>query len=154
MKTKHIFVPALDVSELLPFTIKKTKKLSDSLKEQEHARKELEKFIDKLEKSYKEKIWYMGMDVIAGKTYERFIFEKGGFFEIMIEAPIAMNAHFVHEKQANKFRDSLQKALRQIMPKNNISEMFINSIQVGTEEEESLTYKTWSNIKEIRNREK
>lgn len=152
MKTKHIFVPALDVSELLPFTIRKTKKLSESLKEQERARKELEKFVDKLEKNYKEKIWYMGMDVITGKTYERFIFDKGGFFEIMIEAPLAMNAHFVHERQAKKFNEALKKTLKQIMPKTSVSDLFINSIEVGSEEEESLTYKTWANIKEIRNR--
>ncbi|MBI2670832.1 hypothetical protein HYX18_02555 [Candidatus Woesearchaeota archaeon] len=152
MKTKHIFVPALDVSELLPFTKRKTKKLSESLKEQERARKELEKFVDKLEKNYKEKIWYMGMDVITGKTYERFIFDKGGFFEIMIEAPLAMNAHFVHERQAKKFNEALKKTLKQIMPKTSVSDLFINSIEVGSEEEESLTYKTWANIKEIRNR--
>lgn len=152
MKTKHIFVPALDVSEILPFVIRKTKNLGQNLKEQERARKELEKFIDRLERNYKEKIWYMGMDVITGKTYERFIFDKGGFFEIMIEVPLAMNAHFVHDNQANKFCDALKKTLKQVMQKNKISELFINSIEVGSEEEESLTYKTWSNIKEIRNR--
>ncbi len=154
MKTKHIFVPALDVSELLPFTIKKTKNLSQSLDEQERARKELERFIDKLEKNYREKVWYMGMDVITGKTYERFIFDKGGFFEIMIEAPLAMNAHFVHQKQATKFMDALKKTLKQIMPKNSVTDLFVNSVEVGNEEDESLTYKTWSNIKEIRNKRK
>ena len=154
MKTKHIFVPALDVSELLPFSIKKSTKLSLIMKEQERASKELEKFIDKLQKNYMEAVWYMGMDVIVGKTYERFIFEKGGFFEIIIESPIAMNAHFVHEKQARKFKDALKKTLKQVMPKNEVSEMFINSIEIGNEESESLTYKTWSDIKEIRNKRK
>jgi hypothetical protein len=96
----------------------------------------------------------MGMDVITGKTYERFIFERGGFFEIMIEAPLAMNAHFVHEKQAAKFIGALKKTLKQIMPKNGVTDLFINSIEVGSEEDESLTYKTWSNIKEIRNKRK
>lgn len=96
----------------------------------------------------------MGMDVITGKTYERFIFEKGGFFEIMTEAPLAMNAHFVHERQAAKFKEAMKKTFKQIMPKNGVTELFINSIETGNEEDESLTYKTWTDIKEIRNKRK
>lgn len=151
MKTRHFFVPVLDVSEVLPFCIKHQKELSDSMKEHERAIRELEKFVSKLEKNYNEKIWYMGMDVIMGRTYERFIFDKGGFFEIMIEAPIAMNAHFVHEQQAKKFREALVKTLRQSMARSDLTEMFVNSIQIGNEEEENLSYKTWNNLKEIRN---
>ena len=154
MKTKHIFVPALDVSELLPFTVKKTVKLNDTLKEQERARKELEKFIEKLQKNYKEAIWYMGMDVIMGKVYERFIFDKGGFFEIMTGNPIAMNAHFVHDNQAKKFKESLKKTLKQIMPNSEVSELFIDSIDIGSEEEENINYETWTNLKDIRENKK
>ena len=53
MKTKHIFVPILDVGDVLPFIVKKTKKLSENIKEQERAKEELVKFIDKLEKTIK-----------------------------------------------------------------------------------------------------
>jgi hypothetical protein len=151
MKTKHIFVPVLDVGEVLPFVIRKTKTLKDSMEEQERAKKELVKFIDKLEKNFKESIYYMGMDIIAGKSYERFIFQKGGFFEIMVESPLAMNAHFVHEKRANNFSKSLKKTLRQIIPRNEIVNMFINSIEVQTEQDQGLTYEKWDKMKKIRN---
>jgi len=53
-----------------------------------------------------------GMDVVDEKNYERFIFEKGGFMEIMVEAPLVISAHFVHMDQARFFRTSLQAALR------------------------------------------
>ena len=123
MKTKHIFVPALDVGELLPFAVKQTRDIRKSLEEQEKSRNELVKFIDKLEKNWKENIYYMGMDIIGEKSYERFIFQKGGFFEIMVEEPIALNAHFVDQKRAEKFLKALKKTLQQILPKNNISKM-------------------------------
>lgn len=151
METKHIFVAAVDVGEILPFVIRTKKNVKESLVEQERARLELERFIDVLESKYKEKIWYMGMDVIAGKNYERFIFDKGGFFEIMVEAPLALNAHFVNEKKAEKFRDALKECLTVIIPKGPISDMFINAIEVQKEESESLTYKEWNNLKKIRN---
>lgn len=151
MKTKHIFVTALDVSELLPFCFVQTKKVKDSLKEEERARKELEKFIDILEKKFKEPIWYMGADIIGEKSYERFIFEKGGFFEIMVEPPVAMNAHFVHEKRAEDFCKALKKALTDIMPKNAVSKMFVDSIEVQSEYGDSLTVDKWSKMKKIRN---
>ncbi len=151
MKTKHIFVAAVDVGELLPFIIRPTEDLKESMEQQEKSRQELEKFIEKLEKNYKEEVWYMGMDVIAEKTWERFIFEKGGFFEIMIEAPLAMNAHFVHEKQAKAFVEALKKTLKSILPDNEVTNMFLDSIQVQSEEDESLTYKSWETMKGVRN---
>lgn len=150
MKTKHIFVPALDVEEILPFAIKKTKTLKDNIAEQERARKELVLFIDKLEKNYKEPIYYMGMDIIAGKSYERFIFDKGGFFEIMIETPLVMNAHFVHDKRAKTFCAALKKTLRFTIKKDTVAEMFINSIDVNSEEDQSLTYEKWERMKSIK----
>ena len=150
MKTKHIFVPALDVGELLPFAVKKTKKLVENFAEQERSRKELVKFIDQLQKNFKEQIWYMGMDVIGEKSYERFMFDKGGFFEVMVENPIAMNAHFVHEKRAKKFKDALKKTLKFMLPKTSISEMFLNSIEVQDEDDAFLTVQEWNRLKKIR----
>ena len=96
----------------------------------------------------------MGMDVIMGKVYERFIFDKGGFFEIMTGNPIAMNAHFVHDNQAKKFKESLKKTLKQIMPNSEVSELFIDSIDIGSEEEENINYETWTNLKDIRENKK
>ena len=151
MKTKHIFVPVLDVGELLPFAIPKSKNLLENMKQQEVARKEMEKFIDILEKNYGESIYYMGMDIIESKTYERFVFAKGGFLEIMTEAPVAINSHFVDQKKAEKFCKGLKKSLSAVLKKNPIAKMFIDSIQVSSESEQSLTYEKWDKMKGIRN---
>ncbi|MFP4402953.1 MAG: hypothetical protein ACLFPJ_01210 [Candidatus Woesearchaeota archaeon] len=150
MKTKHIFVPALDVGELVPFLVKEKNNLIDSIKEQKRAKTELEKFIEILQKNFKEKIYYIGMD-IDEKTYERFIFEKSGFLEVMIESPLALVAHFIKEKRAKNFHVALKKSLFEILPKNKISELFINSIEVQTEKEQMLTYYKWNKMKKINN---
>ena len=150
MKTKHIFVPVLDVGELLPFVIKKKGKLQENIKEQERAKAELVKFIDKLEKNYKESIYYMGMDIIESKTYERFIFENGGFFEVMTESPLAMNAHFINEKTAKRFCSALKKTIKLILKGNPMSKMFLGSIEVQTEADQSLTYEKWDRMKSIK----
>ncbi len=149
MKTKHVFVPCLDVGDLLPFSVRKTKTLKESIEEQERAKREMVAFIDRLEKGYGQAIYYMGMDIIESKSYERFIFEKGGFLEIMVESPLAMNAQFVHDAQARKFCTVLKKTFRSILKKDGVSEMFINSIEVNTEHDESLTYEKWERIKSI-----
>jgi len=151
LKTKHIFVPALDVGELLPFVVRKTKNLQENMKEQERAKKELVRFVDLLQKNLKEPIWYMGMDVIEEKSYERFIFEKGGFFELMIEEPLAMNAHFVHKKRAQAFCKALKKTFKKIMGPSPVRDMFIDSIKIQDEKDTSLTYERWDQMKELRN---
>lgn len=150
MKTKHIFVPALDVGELLPFAVRKTKKLAENFAEQERSKAELVKFIDKLQKDFKEPIWYMGFDVIGEKSYERFMFDKGGFFEVMVENPVAMNAHFVHPTRAKRFKTALVKTLKSLMTKDGISEMFINSIEVQDEHDAFLTVQEWNKLKNVR----
>lgn len=150
MKTKHVFVASLDIGEILPFSAKQKKNLMENMAEQERAKKELVKFIERLEKNYGEAIYYMGMDVIEAKNYERFIFEKGGFFEIMVSSPLALNAHFVHVNQAKKFCEALKKTLRSMLKKSKISEMFISSIEVASEEDQSMTYAKWDIVKGIK----
>jgi hypothetical protein len=150
MKTKHIYVAAVDVGELLPFVVRETETVGQNIEEQERAKKELVKFIDLLEKNYKQGIFYMGMDIIESKSYERFIFQKGGFFEIMTEAPLAMNAHFVNQKHADKFCKALKKTLRQLLPDNEMTSLFVDSIEVQNEQEQTLTYQKWDRMKELR----
>ncbi|MBW3003163.1 hypothetical protein KY328_04605 [Candidatus Woesearchaeota archaeon] len=150
MKTKHIFVPALDVGELLPFAVKKTKTLAQNFAEQERSKKELVKFIDKLQKNFREPVWYMGMDVIGEKSYERFMFDKGGFFEVMIENPIAMNGHFVHGARAKRFKNALVKTLKGMMPKGSVTDIFLNSIEVQDEDDAFLTVQEWNKLKNVR----
>ncbi|MBW2976123.1 hypothetical protein KY347_01605 [Candidatus Woesearchaeota archaeon] len=149
MRTKHIFVASLDAGELLPFAVRKKKTVQENIQEQERAKKELIKFIDRLEKNYNDSIYYMGMDLIEAKNYERFMFEKGGFFEVMVESPLAMNAHFVHRKRAETFCNALKKTLRSMLRKDKVTEMFVDSIEVNSEQDQSLTYEKWSKLKAI-----
>ena len=150
LKVKHYYVNILDAPELIPFTIKLKKNLSDSLREQEKARQELDNFINMLKKDFREPIWYIGFDVIGEKFFERFIFENGGFLEIMMEAPLAINAHFVHLERAEKFSKALKKTLTKLLPKKPITKMVLENIDIGTEEVDELKVNEWSKLKSIR----
>jgi len=151
MKIKHYFVPVLDVNEILPFQVEISKEdLTEIFEEFDEAKKKLSKFIDSLERVYKEPVYYMGMDVIGEKSYERFMFKKGGFLEILVEPPIAVNAHFVDERRAKKFAVALKKTLQKVLPQSPTKKIFIDSIQVQNEKDTSLTVKKWNKIKDIR----
>ncbi|MFH0876187.1 MAG: hypothetical protein V1859_09695 [archaeon] len=155
MRTKHIFVSVVDVSEVIPFCLKDTTNLSESLTEQTKSREKLEEFIALLQKTYKQKIWYMGFDIIGEKSYERFMFDDGGFLEIMMEAPLAINAHFVHREQAEKFCTSLKKTFLKILKDDTFTKMFVDSISVNEEkapdeEINTLTVKKWHTLQNIR----
>ena len=151
MNTKHIFISALDINEQLPFVIKTTKNLQDNFKEQDRAKKELEKFVNLLEKNFKEDISYLGMDVIGEKSYERFMFKKSGFFEIMVEAPVALTAHFPQRKRAEQFCEALKLTMKKILPKGPQTDMFLDSLEVNDEQDQSLGVDDWNKIKDIRN---
>ena len=138
MKNDHVFIPILDIGNNLPFAVKETKSVRENIAEQERAKKELISFISKLEKNFKESLYYMGMDMIAGKGYERFMFEKGGFVEIMIESPLAFNAHFTEKIRAKKFCDALKATLKQILPESASTKVFISSINTQMEHDHSL----------------
>jgi len=150
LKVKHYYVNVLDSPEITPFTIKLEKDLSVSLKKQEKARKELEKFITILKKEFKEPIWYIGFDIIGEKFFERFIFENGGFLEIMMEAPLAINAHFVHEDRAEKFAKALRRTLKKILPKKPITKIFLDNVDIGSEQATELKVEEWDKLKKIR----
>ena len=150
MNTKHIFISALDINEQLPFVVSKTTTLQENFKEQDRAKKELEKLIDKLEQNFHEPIFYLGMDVIGEKAYERFMFKKSGFLEIMVEPPVAIMIHFPDRKRAEKFCAILKKTLFSILPKGPAREMFIESLEVQDEHDTSLTVDEWHKIKEMR----
>jgi hypothetical protein len=150
MKQKHIFISVLDISELFPFSIKEKKKLQENFEEQERAKKELNKFIKALETAFKEDIFYVGFDVIGEKSYERFMFKGSGFLEFMVEAPVAMNAHFPDSKRAKSFCIALKKVLKKSLPKGPQTDIFVESIEVQDEKDDSLKVKDWNKIKDIR----
>ena len=150
MNTKHIFISAIDLSEELPFIVKKIKNLQESFKEQDRAKKELERFIKLLENKFGEEISYIGMDVIGEKSYERFMFKGSGFLEAMIEAPAAFNAHFPDKKRAIRFCSALKEAFTEFLPDGPAKDIFIKSIKVQDENDSSLSVEKWDIIKKIR----
>ena len=77
------------------------------------------------------------------------LFEKGGFLEIMMEKPLAINAHFSHESRAKLFEKALKKVLAKMIGTDSVSKMFINSIGIGTDET-NLKVSTWDKLKNIR----
>lgn len=149
MRTQHIFVPALDVGGLLPFAVRKTESIQKSFAEQDRAKKELVRFIDALERRLGQKIFYMGFDVIGEKEYERFIFDKGGFLEVMTESPVAINAHFVHPAQAKEFAAALKATLKSMLPESPVSRLFLESIEVQDQDDSSLTVEKWDRMKDV-----
>jgi len=150
MHVKHANVSVLDVAEILPFTIRAAKSTVQELKNASIAREELERFIAKLEKNFGEPIWYIGFDVIGEKFYERFLFDKGGFLEILMEAPVAIVAHFVSEKRAKNFSAALKKTLKEILPKTAASRLLIDSIKEASEEHAELKVHKWHKIRKIK----
>ncbi|MBI2133512.1 hypothetical protein HYU11_02415 [Candidatus Woesearchaeota archaeon] len=150
MKLTHSFISALDMNEQLPFALKKTKTLQESFAEQERAKEELQKFIKKLEKNLNEDMCYIGMDVIGEKSYERFMLKNSGFFELIVENPVAMTAHFPETKRAENFLNALKKTLDQTLPRGPAKDIFLNSLEVNQDEDTSLKVEGWHKIKEIR----
>jgi hypothetical protein len=151
MKIRHFFVPVLDAAEVIPFTIRLKGDAKKDILSQDKVKAALEKFIDLLQKNFGEPIWYMGFDIIGEKYYERFLFDGDGFLEIMMEAPLAMNAHFSHEKRAQKFALAIKKTLSTILPKSPICKMLIENISASSEgQEETLTVNKWEKLKRIR----
>jgi hypothetical protein len=92
----------------------------------------------------------MGFDIIAEKSYERFIFEKGGFLEVMTESPVALNAHFVHANQAKQFAAALKKTLTSLLPSAPATQLFLDSIEVQNQDDSSLTVEGWNKMKRVR----
>ncbi len=147
---RHYFVPALDVSEKVPFTVSLTRNAKKDMSSHDNAKKYLSDFVSFVEKSFGEKLIYIGMDVIGEKYYERFLFEKGGFLEIMMEAPLAINAHFSHKARAKKFETAIKKAFSKLLDKDSVSKMFIESISFSSDDEENIKVSTWGKLKNIR----
>lgn len=149
MKTKHFFVPALDIGDILPFVIQKRKSLADQFAEQERAKNELMKFVVLLEKNLKQGVHYVGMDVIGEKNYERFLFAKGGFLEILTDSPAVINAHFPEKKMAVSFKTALVTTLKKLLVGPE-AKLFLDSIEVQDQDDTSLTVSEWHRMKEVK----
>ena len=136
-------VSVVDVEQLLPFVKQETHSVSDEIKEENRVKEELQKFIEILKKHAGEQIYYIGEEKKFGKHLERFLFQKGGFLEVVLEQPVAINAHFIEKKMAMKFCKGLKKAAYLILPESEVKKLFIDSIMVSKPTEEALTYDKW-----------
>lgn len=146
----HCFVSALDVAEQLPFSLVEKNNLDEDLVARKKSIEELEKFIALLRKHMGEHIYHLGRDTINKRSYHRFMFHGPGFLEIILEAPVAINAHFQSKQRAKKFLTALKKTLRKMLPPGPKLEMLISSIEIEDEHHVPLQIEAWEKIRNIR----
>ncbi|HLD33834.1 MAG TPA: hypothetical protein VJB66_03840 [Candidatus Nanoarchaeia archaeon] len=146
----HCFISALDVAEQLPFSFVEGINLHDSLEKKKQSTEELEKFVHLLQKFMKEKVYHLGKDTINQKSYHRFMFEGPGFMEIVLEAPVAINAHFQSRQRARKFLTALKNSVRKILPPGPHCEVFLSSINIEDEHHVPLHLESISKIHDVR----
>ncbi|MBN1502393.1 hypothetical protein JW930_02515 [Candidatus Woesearchaeota archaeon] len=140
-------VSLLDVNELLSFAKQEVKGLEDEIKEEQRVEEELKEFIKHIEKHSGHKLNYIGHEKRYGKHLVRFLFQDGGFLEVIVEKPLAMNAHFSDEEQAKKFVSGLKKTLEKTLPDHPVKDMFIDSIHIEDGfKDDVLTVDKWSKI--------
>jgi hypothetical protein len=154
-KLSHAYVTFLDLPEALPFGIPVTEGDSfESLdldgKIQDAKSRELFKFIKIVESKFGERTCYIGEDVIGEKFYKRFLFENGGFVEIMTGIPVAISAHFTALPRAKKFATAVSAAIKSTVRNPKLREILVSSITADQEEDNRLTYQTWSKLRTIR----
>lgn len=155
MKTKHSYVTLVDIPEVLPFEVKPRKggrkiKVEKLLNEDDENTKKIFEFVELLEKAFGEEFSYIGEDIVGDKFYKRFLFPKGGFLEIMTQAPAAIIAHFVENRRAKKFAAALKKVITKTVEDKTSVSILKGLVEVASEKEEPLTYEKWSELKEIR----
>lgn len=89
----------------------------------------LQKFLKKLEGNFGEVIWYIGMDMFGNDMFERFIFNNGGFMEIMLGSA-RLEAFFSSKEKSDKFKEALSASIESMFKKkyaNNIREETVKS---------------------------
>ena len=145
MRIRSSFVSLLDISEVLPFTYRETKDMDH----EEKVLAKLSKFVDVIEKQFKEEVCFIGDDIIGEKFYYRFLFKKGGFLEVMVQPPVAMIAHFIEQSRAKKFAEALKKTIDKTIEEKKAREILKNVIEVSTENE-ALSYEKWTKLRKIR----
>ena len=146
----HFFISALDAAEQLPFSFVEGHSLKESLDANRKATEELEKFVHLMQKSMKEKIYHLGKDTINQKSYHRFMFEGPGFMEVILEAPVAINAHFQTRVRARKFLNAFKKSMRTMLPDGPKREVFLSSIDIEDEHHVPLHLDSWVKIRDVR----
>jgi len=154
-KLKHAYVTLIDLPEALPFGVPPSEQNDvDAMEKEDKANQQREKllfnFMKRLEKGLGEASCFIGEDIIGEKFYKRFLFEKGGFVEMMTGEPVAISAHFTSKPRADKFAEALKKALKGTLKEKRLLEMLMSTIVVNEEEEYALSFQQWEKLKSIR----
>ncbi|RME53202.1 hypothetical protein D6783_02665 [Candidatus Woesearchaeota archaeon] len=146
MTTNYHVVSLIDVNELLPF-VKRVRQNTDEPTKEEEAKlqAELDRFFSTLKRYYHTPIHYIGDERRYGKHLERYLINKTGFIEIMVEAPLHLNAHFISKREAETFAQALKKTLFETVPASPVRSMFIDSVRVQ-DKKASATYQTYDKL--------
>lgn len=146
MSANYHVVSLIDVNELLPF-IKRVKEGEEEQEQEENKlREELHKFFTILKKYYHRPIHHIGEEKSYGKHLERYLVDKGGFIEIMVEAPLHLSAHFFSKARAEEFSRALKEALKESVPASPVRSMFIDSVYVS-KAKRAITYHKFDRLR-------
>lgn len=148
-RIKYINITLVDVEGLLPFNEKDIKGIVGEYKEEKRVKNELGEFMRQLQKNMHEPAKYIGEEKKYGKHLERFIFYAHGFLEIMVEAPLTMNAHFTHMNMAKRYQRALKKTLKETLPESKVKQFLIDSVSIDDSEKQQLTYEKWDRMHHI-----
>ncbi|MCJ7450232.1 MAG: hypothetical protein MUP58_00655 [Candidatus Nanohaloarchaeota archaeon QJJ-9] len=147
MKLKHYYVNLIDLPEVLPFSLTE-EEIENKTDAQEESGKEVFNFVEALEGF--DTIHYIGQDNVEGKFYQRFLFNGGGFLELMQKAPSAIVAHFSRKERAQEFAEELRKVIKEKCGEEKEVELLASDVEVNKEEEGSLSYEKWSKLNNVR----
>jgi hypothetical protein len=107
-------------------------------------------FVKSLERNFGEKTCFIGEDIVGEKFYKRFLFEKGGFIEIMTGVPVAISAHFTTKLRSDKFSRALSASISKLVRNPKIREVLVSTIVSDQEADLVLNFEKWEKIKRIR----
>jgi len=99
LRLRHFCLAFIDTKSLLPF-VKYNLDSKGKLKSSLINKAEIERFINILQKQFKERIIFTE----ATSDSYRFLFEKSGFIEIQLDSPIVINAHFSSSSRTKNFK--------------------------------------------------
>ncbi|MDO8647843.1 MAG: hypothetical protein Q7R70_05535 [Candidatus Diapherotrites archaeon] len=136
MITEFYDVVLVDFSGLLPFKLEKTEILT---RQEEVSQENLEQFLVELERGLKDEFVYIGSDLLETKLFHRAIL-KTGLLELLIGTPVTLLGHFKEKDHAQKFKNTLQKTLEGIVPKQ-IAPLLEESIEIRKVKKEIITKK-------------
>lgn len=147
--SKYYLISIQDVAELLPFVKKECDNLADEIEEENRIKQHLNRFKDILERHFGDSVAYIGEEKSYGKHLERFLFEHGGFMEIMLEPPLILKVHFLSQATAQRFAEALKKTMSEVIQNHPLKDMFIENITVEETEKDPIPIKTWAKMHHI-----